>query len=748
MKRIIIAGLLFASLGAYAAGKLQNSDFATGADIVSAGGSLSQLLNTSKIWDSTNNQLLDTTIAGKQPAGNYITSLTGEVTATGPGAAAATITNSAVTNAKLANMAAGTLKGNNTGSPAAPLDLTGTQATALLDNFVGDSGSGGTKGLVPAPAAGDAAAGKVLKADGTWGSAGTTSPLTTKGDLYTYSTVNTRLPVGTNNQILVPDSAQTTGLSWVTTLPTAAVPGFTGGDVTSSAGSLALTIGNSTVTNAKLANMAANTFKANNTASPAAPSDITGTQATALLDTFTSALKGLAPASGGGTSNFLRADGTWAAPGGSGAADVVVKSITQASHGFSVGQIVYFNGTSYALARANADSTSEVLGVVTEVTDINNFKLSMTGYVSGLSGLVAGTTYYLSDTVAGALTATAPTAGPSVNKPVLVAISASTAYVLQSRGYVIGPASVPTLVMSDWTDYTLTVGATVSAPTFGTLAINKARYRRVGDSMEIDYTLRQTSAGTAGSGVYKFPLPSGYQIDNTKVVVDTIYGSQVGGFEFSNNSNANGATSAPGYVFTYDTTSLAAAWLQTAGTMGILQNGVGDASNTNLVWRFHAFVPIAGWTATSSGQVAAARAEIAVDSGNGYGSTNTKFRRFSNIRKNNGSDITYADSATDGASFTINTAGLYTISYNDGNTGSPVDFGVSVNPASGTASINGLSYANGFRSMVTSAAAAYVGFTGWTGYLAAGDVVRANGGGTLANFTDSRCSFTITKVSN
>jgi len=42
----------------------------------------------------------------------------------------------------------------------------------------------------------------------------------------------------------------------------------------------------------------------------------TGTQSTALLDVFTSSLKGLAPASGGGTTNFLRADGTWAAAGG------------------------------------------------------------------------------------------------------------------------------------------------------------------------------------------------------------------------------------------------------------------------------------------------------------------------------------------------------------------------------------------------------------------------------------------------
>jgi hypothetical protein len=45
---------------------------------------------------------------------------------------------------------------------------TPTQATANLVAVVGDTGSGGTKGLVPAPAAGDAAAGKFLKADGTF----------------------------------------------------------------------------------------------------------------------------------------------------------------------------------------------------------------------------------------------------------------------------------------------------------------------------------------------------------------------------------------------------------------------------------------------------------------------------------------------------------------------------------------------------------------------------------------------------
>jgi hypothetical protein len=58
------------------------------------------------------------------------------------------------------------------------------------------------------------------------------------------------------------------------------------------------------------------------------------------VDLFTAAEDGIVPASGGGTSNFLRADGTWAAPGGGGAVSSVTAGGSMVSVSPTTGNVV------------------------------------------------------------------------------------------------------------------------------------------------------------------------------------------------------------------------------------------------------------------------------------------------------------------------------------------------------------------------------------------------------------------------
>jgi hypothetical protein len=316
------------------------------------------------------------TFNGKQPAGNYITALTTDVVAAGPGSVVATIQPGVVTNSKLAAMATSRFKARIAAGSGDPQDLTGTQATTLLDNFVGDSGSGGTKGLVIAPATGDAT--KFLKGDATWavptdtGITQLTSDVTagpgsgsqvatiaadavtnTKLANMAQSTIKGRAagagtgdPTdltatqataildnfvgdtgtgGTKGLVVAPAAGDAAAGKFLKADATWAVPPDTGitqltGDVTAGpgSGSQAATIANDAVTNAKLANMATQTFKGRTTAGTGDPEDLTVTQATAMLNVMTggggTGLKGLTPAQvAGDVSKFLKGDATWAA---------------------------------------------------------------------------------------------------------------------------------------------------------------------------------------------------------------------------------------------------------------------------------------------------------------------------------------------------------------------------------------------------------------------------------------------------
>jgi hypothetical protein len=133
--------------------------------------------------------------------------------------------------------------------------------------------------------------------------------------------------------------------------------------------------------------------------------------------------------------------------------------------------------------------------------------------------------------------------------------------------------------LTQWTSYSLTIGAVTSAPTKGTIVYDNAYWRRVGDSMEVRYDYRQAAAGSAGTGAYLFPLPTGYTIDTTKITPSTnrlqspIVGS---GFEFADNGGGGSVHTATARA--YSSTQI---WMCDEGVATTSDNAMHWSSSDN-----------------------------------------------------------------------------------------------------------------------------------------------------------------------
>ena len=135
------------------------------------------------------------------------------------------------------------------------------------------------------------------------------------------------------------------------------------GDITISSDGYGWAIDSGTVTNAKLAAVASGTIKGRSSAGSGAVEDLTGSQATALLSVFATEAKGLVPAAtGGGTTNFLRADGTWAAPPGDVAGPSSATDNAIARFDGTTGKIIQ-DGSGVTLSDAGAFSRAGTISI-------------------------------------------------------------------------------------------------------------------------------------------------------------------------------------------------------------------------------------------------------------------------------------------------------------------------------------------------------------------------------------------------
>lgn len=164
------------------------------------------------------------------------------------------------------------------------------------------------------------------------------------------------------------------------------------------------------------------------------------------------------------------------------------QTLTKASHGFVVGNVLTVDGTG-AIVKVSNTTTDKRLGVVTAVADVNTFTVNLAGYVSGLSGLTPGSTYYATNT---------GTLSTSVSDmPVLIAATAATGYMLSAgsagggglaaANFVTGEVPGGTLNSIN-TDFTL-----ANAPTAGTVKFYRNGSRQ---KVGVDYSITGSTITT------------------------------------------------------------------------------------------------------------------------------------------------------------------------------------------------------------------------------------------------------------
>lgn len=212
----------------------------------------------------------------------------------------------------------------------------------------------------------------------------------------------------------------------------------------------------------------------------------------------------------GTSGQVLKSNGATSAPSWQSDDVTVSFDVNQTTHGFSVGDWVRHNGTSYTEAQADTAANAESVGIVSAVADVDNFTLTQVGHVTGLSGLTAGTVYFLDPSTAGAQTATEPTTESEVSKPVLVADSTTSGWILNYRGAIVGTDS-NVLDGTPDTDHTANGPQTDTFQLSGTIGqIQSVYMNSSGQWAQTDASAESTSAGmlalTLESGVANDPV--------------------------------------------------------------------------------------------------------------------------------------------------------------------------------------------------------------------------------------------------
>ncbi len=167
--------------------------------------------------------------------------------------------------------------------------------------------------------------------------------------------------------------------------------------------------------------------------------------------------------------------------------------VTQVAHGFVAGLIIRCIGLeTFALAKSDTVANCEAVGAVSLVVDADHFFIRFIGNLDVFTGLTPGVTYFLSDTIAGALTPDEPTAVGSISKPLLIAHTTTAGFLFNFRG--IEPGTLPDAATSSITVETSATGDFAAGgpilTNIGSLNLNSAYFKiQLGGAGQAEVTL-------------------------------------------------------------------------------------------------------------------------------------------------------------------------------------------------------------------------------------------------------------------
>jgi len=152
-------------------------------------------------------------------------------------------------------------------------------------------------------------------------------------------------------------------------------------------------------------------------------------------------------------------------------------------------------------------------------------------------------------------------------------------------------------------------------------------------------------------------------------------------------------------------------------------------------------------TFTAMPATTTAQSMVRLTGSSGFGSTNTAIWRFTTSVTNQGSDITYAASATLGDTFTVNTNGVYSITYtNQFNAALWLGISLGASGADLTANVFNIAASKILAANVTVSANSAASVT-WTGYLPSTSVIMAHTNpSATAGTSTAAVNFTIARI--